>query len=171
MSTKLNQMIISLVQLLGWLSMVSVVALMVMMTFDVVLRYGFNNPILWSYDASEYLMVCFTYFAIAYAELREDHVNVDLIFVRLRERTRIILNLINRLIMLALSVLIVQQAWLRTVDSFQVGRTSTGPVPLIQGPVEGVVCFGSLVLCLLLIAKIVGYGRQLFNFSDKGIDQ
>ncbi|MBN1227578.1 MAG: TRAP transporter small permease [Deltaproteobacteria bacterium] len=166
MAIKLDKIVISLVRLLGWLSMVSVVALMVMMTIDVILRYGFNRPILWSYDASEYLMVCFTYFAIAYAELREDHVNIDLIYVRLRERTRIILNLINRLIMLALSVFIVQQAWLRTVDSFQVGRTSTGPVSLPQGPVEGVVCFGSLILCLLLIVKIVGYGRQLFNLKQ-----
>jgi len=164
---KLKQAIIMAVKVLGQAGMFSILALMIIMTVDVILRYVFNNPLLWSYDAVEYLLVCFTYFAIAYAELREDHVYIDMIFIRFRKKTQTILNLINRFIMLALSILIASQAWLRTIDSFQVGRRSSGPVGIPQAPIEAAMFIGCLGLCLLLVVKIHGYGRQLFDLKSE----
>lgn len=167
MVLKFNQVIVKAVKVLGRAGMFSVLALMIMMTVDVILRYVFNKPLLWSYDASEYLMVCFTYFALAYTELRGDHVNIDMLFSRFRKKTQTILNLINRFIMLALSILIATQAWQRTIDSLQVGRRSTGPVGIPQMPVDAVMFIGWVSLCLLLVVKIHGYGSQLFDLKSE----
>lgn len=167
MVLKFNQVVVKAVKILGGAGAVSVLALMVMMTVDVLLRYGFNRPILWSYDASEYLMVLFTYFALSYTELRGDHVNIDMIVVRLKKKTQTILNLINRFIMLAASILIAAQAWGRVIDSWKVGRKSTGPVPIPQLPAEVVLFIGWVSLCLILVVKIHGYFSQLSDLKSE----
>lgn len=163
----LSQVIIKTVKILGGAGMFSVLAIMLIMTGDVILRYIFNDPILWAYDATEYLMLGFTYFALAYAEYRGDHVNIDMIFVRLRKKTQTILNLINRLIMLVIAVLITNQAWLRMISALRHGRTAPGPVKIPQAPAEAAIFIGCLVLCFLLIIKIHAYGCQLFDVKLK----
>lgn len=155
--------------MLGTAGMVAVLAIMMIMTVDVILRYVFNKPLLWAYDASEYLMVGFTYCTIAYAELREDHVSIGLIVSRFRKKTQVVLNLISRFIMLALSFIIAQQAWLRTIDSLRVGRTAIGPVKIPQAPADASVLIGSLALCLILIVKIYGYGRQILDLKSESM--
>ena len=155
-----------LVKYFGVVGMSAVIALMFIMIVDVILRYLFNMPLLWSYNTSEYLMVGFTYFTIAYAELREEHVAVTLIFTRFSKRTQVLLNILNRSIILGISVLITWQAYLRFVDCLEVGRTATGPVRIPQAPAEGTVFLGCLMLSLFLIGKICGYGREIYGMRS-----
>ena len=169
MELKFSQSIIKAVKVLGVAGMFAILAMMLMMTVDVILRYIFNMPLLWSYNTSEYLMVGFTYLGIAYTELREEHVGVMLIFSRFSKKTQAILNIINRSMMLGLSIVITVQAWERTIDSLRVGRTAIGPVKIPQAPADASILIGCLALCLLLMVKIYGYGRQLYDLkSDVG---
>ncbi len=165
MINKLSQIILKTVKVLGGAGMFCVLAIMVIMTTDVILRYIFNNPILWAFDTCEYLMVAFTYFALAYAEVRKDHVNIDILFSRFRKKTQTILNMINRLIMLAISIIIAHRAWLRTIDALRDGRTAPGPVKIPQAPAEAAIFIGCLALCLLFVVKIYDYSRQLSDLK------
>jgi len=167
MILKFNKVIISSVNVLGRIGMFAIAALMTIVTVDTILRYLFNNAFLWTYDISTYLMVGFTYLAIAYTELREDHVTVDMFLVRFSKKTQLILNIINRFIMLALAVLITRQSWIRIIDSLQVGRTSSGPVGIPQAPVDITMFIGCLGLCLVLVVKLLGYGSQLFGLKSE----
>ena len=163
MAKKLKTGIIKVIKFFGGIGMIVVIVITTMMTVDVILRYIFNRPLLWSYDAGEYLMVCFTYFGLAYSELREDHVNIDLIYSRFGNKSKLVVNIINRSIMLALSIIIAHQSWLKTIDSFHVGRTSTGPIKIPQSPVEFIMFIGWLSLCSLLIVKLAGYIKNLLG--------
>jgi TRAP-type C4-dicarboxylate transport system permease small subunit len=159
----MNTLITKFVKFLGMIGMLAVLALMAIMTLDVILRYVFNRPLLSAYVLTEYLMVIFTYSAIAYAELREDHVSVTLLFSKFSVSTQAVLNICNRLIMLLFTILIAKQALMRTIDSIQVGRTAIGPVAIPQAPAESSVFIGCIALCLLLIVKIYGYGLDFYN--------
>lgn len=161
----LNALINKLVKLLGAIAMIAVLSLMAIMTLDVILRYVFNRPLLSAYVLSEYLMVIFTYCAVAYAEMRGDHVSVTLFFSRLSPASKAFLNILNRLIMLIFTVFITKQAWLRSIDSIRVGRAAIGPVQIPQAPAECSVFIGCLVLCLLLVLKIHGYGVDLYKMK------
>lgn len=169
MIIKFNQIVIKTVNLLGWLGMFAVLALMILISVDTLLRYVFNNAFRWTYDLSEYLMVGITYLAVAYTELREDHVTIDIILNRVRKKTKLILNIINRFIMLGLFILITYQCWIRTIDSMQVSRASSGPAALPQAPVDIAMFIGCLALCLLLVSKILGYSRQLFELPSESV--
>lgn len=161
MTVALYRIIVQTVKLNGVAGMCSVVAIIIIMTFDVVLRYIFNKPLRWSYDMTEYLMVSFTYLALAYTELNEGHVSIDVFISRLKIRSKAILNLLNRLLMLFLCVLFVQQVWVRLMDSLKWGRESFGAVAIPQAPFEAIVLIGIICMCVLLAAKIIGYLRQL----------
>ncbi|BBO74614.1 hypothetical protein DSCW_20310 [Desulfosarcina widdelii] len=166
MIQKFNKIIIYSVTVLGRIGMFAIAGLMIIITVDTILRYFFNNAFLWTYDISTYLMVGFTYLAIAYTELREDHVTVDMFIVRFSKKTQLILNIINRLIMLGLSILITRQSWIRIIDSLQVGRVSSGPVGIPQVPVDITMFIGCLGLCFVLVVKLISYGSQLFGYKS-----
>ena len=65
------------------------------MTYEVVVRYGFNAPTEWSYEVT--IFGCGTIIIIggAYTLLHKGHVNVDLVYSHLSLRRKAILDLIS----------------------------------------------------------------------------
>lgn len=55
-------------------------------TYAVVLRYVFNQPIGWSEEVSTYLMIWAAFLGAAYALKEDAHIGVDLLLSRLPER-------------------------------------------------------------------------------------
>lgn len=153
----------SVVRFIGYLGMASVVAIMLIMSADVVLRYVFNKPFLWSFDAVEYIMVFCVFFGLAYTELLDGHVNITLVFDYFPSRIKPFVTAINHLIMLGLGVLMVWQGYLLTADSFRVHRTATGAVKIPEGPFDAAIIVGGLAFSLLLIVKLYEDFLQLKN--------
>ena len=69
----------------GALAAVLVIVLVVLMLYDVVLRYVFNAPTTWGNDLNTFLMGGSFVLSIAYALSTDAHVRVDLLY---NERTR-----------------------------------------------------------------------------------
>jgi len=165
---KLEKMIVNTVTIGGGgISSICLLAMVFLISADVICRVAFNNPLPGAYDIVEYGMVFFTYFAIAYCELRGDHVNIDMIFDRFSKKTQNILNITSRIIMFFLAVIMAQQAWVRTIDSFRVGRTAVGPVKIPHGPSEGAVFIGCLLLCVIFLLKIYRSALELRDSKSK----
>lgn len=72
----------------------AVVALVLSMTYEVVARYVFRSPTLWSYDVSYFLNSFMVMMGAAYTLSLKGHVNVDVIYGRLSPRGRALLDLI-----------------------------------------------------------------------------
>lgn len=159
-------MLTKLIKFIGAIGMLAVLFLMCIMTVDVILRYAFNRPLLSAFVITEYLMVIFTYSAIAYAELREDHVSVTILFDRLAPVTKSIINILNRFVMLVVSVLIARESLTSTIDAIESNTAAMGPISIPQAPAEASILIGCSALCLLLIAKISGYGKELYNLKS-----
>ena len=69
----------------GAIAAVLVIVLVVLMLYDVVLRYVFNAPTIWGNDINTWLMGASFVLSIAYAMSTDSHVRVDLLY---DERTR-----------------------------------------------------------------------------------
>lgn len=79
----------------GYLSGVIIFILMVLVTVSVVSRYFFQHPLVFGEEYSGYLMVFCVYLGASYA-LREDaHVRVDVVIIRLTEKSQLILRVIT----------------------------------------------------------------------------
>src|SRR5687768_4781046 len=72
----------------GAIAAVLVIVLVVLMLYDVVLRYAFGNPTIWGNDLNTWLMGASFILSIAYAMSTDSHVRVDLLYDR-RTRPRI----------------------------------------------------------------------------------
>ena len=64
----------------GAIAAVLVIVLVVLMLYDVVLRYAFNAPTTWGNDLNTWLMGASFVLSIAYAMSTDSHVRVDLLY-------------------------------------------------------------------------------------------
>lgn len=74
----------------GWLCL----ALVLVGTYDVVLRYVFNAPTVWAYETSVMLGGTIYVLGWAYDHLRHSHVRVDILYARLSPRGKAIMDVI-----------------------------------------------------------------------------
>jgi len=163
MEQKLKNFAAILSRILGFVGMVAIVSMMVVMCVDVALRYIFNSPLLWSYTAVEYFMVLVVYLGISYTELHDGHVNISIFTDRLTPKRKLMIDIVNCLIMLVISVIIAVEGWKLTIDSLRVGRTAVGPVKIPEAPADATIFIGGAVLSILIASKIVSNISQLFQ--------
>lgn len=69
-------------------------ALVLAMSYEVISRYAFNAPTVWAYDTSRMLGGTIIVLGWAYVHLHGEHVRVDVIYARLNQRNKAILDLI-----------------------------------------------------------------------------
>jgi TRAP-type mannitol/chloroaromatic compound transport system permease small subunit len=98
--------------LLAMIAMVQIVLLIVAMLYEVVLRYGFGSPTLWSNDIVKYLNGTLFLLAAGWTLRKNQHVRIDFLAVRLPVRVQHAINL------LFYAVLLLPLLWLLSSTSF-----------------------------------------------------
>jgi TRAP-type C4-dicarboxylate transport system permease small subunit len=141
-------------------------AMMVLTTADVLLRYLFNAPIEGVYEAIELMMAVVFCYGIAYTQRQRGHVSVNLITLRLGEKKRAIVKIFVSAISLALFVLVTWQSFLKATVVQGSGETTYGGVgPFGHIPIFPFIYLTSaacLTFCLeLLVDLITSLGEVL----------
>ena len=138
----------------------AVIALMLTLTYEVVMRYGLNRPTAWSFDVSYFLNSFFVMMGAAYTLLRDGHVRVDLLYSRLPERVRAGLDAILMLLLFVPSWgLLLYAMWPNIEQSWRIGeRASVGTwQPLIYP-------FKTWVFVAMFLLLLQGIVVMLRNF-------
>lgn len=69
--------------------------IMVLVSLDAILRYGFNSPLRWVFElVTYYLMVIALYFALSSTFTHGDHVSIDLLRDMMSPRVRRVLDIV-----------------------------------------------------------------------------
>jgi TRAP-type mannitol/chloroaromatic compound transport system permease small subunit len=153
----------------GMLAALTVVVLVVLMLYDVVLRYAFNAPTTWGNDLNTFLMGGAFVMSIAYALSTDSHVRVDLFYT---ERTRHYMNYVD-LVGLALVVLpvvawITWGLWGYLLDGIRTGeRTGSGGWNPVVWPFRVVLVVGFAMFTIQIFAEIV---KRIAAISGTPID-
>jgi TRAP-type mannitol/chloroaromatic compound transport system permease small subunit len=130
---------------------------------EVVARYFFNAPTMWSYEVEMFTCGALYVLVGAYCLLHKTHVNVDIISQQFSRKTKKILNLVVTfpLILIiagALTYMGAEYAW----TSIQMGeRSYTSWSPIIW-PVKITLPIGSL---LLMFQAIADFLRELHDLG------
>jgi TRAP-type mannitol/chloroaromatic compound transport system permease small subunit len=72
-----------------------VLALILAMSYEVVMRYAFNAPTMWAYEIAAILMGTSFLVTIAYAMVTRSHVRVDFLYARAGVRSRALIDLVG----------------------------------------------------------------------------
>jgi TRAP-type mannitol/chloroaromatic compound transport system permease small subunit len=79
---------------LAMIAMVQIALLVVAMLYEVLLRYGFDSPTLWSNDVVKYLNGTLFLLAAGWTLRKNQHVRIDFLAVRLPVRVQHAINLL-----------------------------------------------------------------------------
>ncbi len=138
-------------QVLGLVCCFPILAMVFMISFEVVSRYVFNSPTSWVTEYSLYIFVGTSFLAAAYAQSRDSHIRVEIVLNNLQRRPR------HRLLQLAawlgfcFTLLATWQMILFVISEYRGGAKAWGmlvtPLWIPETPVAA--GLGFLVLALL----------------------
>ena len=129
--------------------------LMLEVVFGAVARYGFNHPFVWTQDVA-----CFIYGIIligsgGYALLHKSHVNVEVIYAKLSDRSKALLDLITAPLFFFFAILLFWESLDMAIDAIEtrehLATAWHGPVY----PFKALVPLGALLLLLQGISKAI----------------
>jgi len=83
-------------RLISWLC----VALVLVLTYDVVMRYVFGGATIWAYETAVMLGAAIYVMGWAYIESKREHIRIDVLFMRLPPRAQLVIDIIGNLVFL-----------------------------------------------------------------------
>jgi len=139
-----------------------VFALMFAITYEVVMRYLFRSPTVWSYDLSYMLGGTLMAIGGAYVLKQGGHVRVDIIYLRLSERSRIIIDLVFACLLFLPMMLVLfwngaEHAWVAWITD---ERSSVGHWHPPMYPFRAIAAIAILLLLLQGFSWVV---RNVLN--------
>ncbi len=90
----------------GWLAGIFILLMSLIVFYEVVSRYVFNSPTIWSLEITEYLVVLAGFTGAAYVLKENRHIVVDVLTSMLVEKTRTVLQVVVSLLMLTFSIML-----------------------------------------------------------------
>ena len=126
---------------------------------DVVLRYVFNRPLLWSWDINVQMLGLLVMLGAGYTFLKRGNAEVDVLVARLSPRKRARVDLITGLIFFVVVGVLIWKAAPTAWEALLAGEALGYNRPPVY-PVKIVMVIG---LILLLLQGVVGFVRNLIT--------
>ena len=149
-----------------WLARIAalILALLAVLTFcDVVGRYVFNAPFAFTVEATELAMGLIVYLGVGLVTQENGHITVDIVTLRLSERTRALVGLVTNAVAFAFLAVMVWRLWLRAGALLTTGDVT--PVWLVPiWPVAFVMAAASI---FLLTGVLVHFAASLRRVTGK----
>lgn len=136
-----------------WLAL----ALVLVMTNEVIMRYVFNRPTVWGFETSVMLGAALYALGISYAHRHHSHLRIDVFYTHLSPRRRAIIDVVGTLflcfpLMIILVGASIDNAWVAWVGKERLKLTFWYPP---SGPLRTVVALGFILLALQVIAQFI----------------
>ncbi len=143
-----------------------VLVLMGLMVYEVVVRYAFAAPTIWSYDISTMTLGTIFLLSVAYALATDAHVRVDLLHGLCGPKTRPLVDLCGHtLVMLPLLVWLAWRLWAHFYGAFEsLERTGASAWNPLVWPFRAVMFVGVVVWALQTVAEIL---KALLALADR----
>lgn len=133
-------------------SSLAILLAMILTTVDVLLRYGFNSPLGWSFDLiSLYLLPAAYYLAFAYAMRAGAHLSVDF-FKHLLPK--VVVLKIYPLLLACASIFFVFVSWLlaeEALRSFLDNEVLFGPIAWLKWPTAAIIAISLFTFSIRLL--------------------
>ena len=138
-----------------------IVALVVLVTLEVTLRYAFTKPTLWGYELHVMLAASSYILAFAYTHRMRAHVRVDMIYAHLPPRGQAIIDVLGTLFLFfpfIFMLTFVSWSWMFDAWATNEKMPITGWYPP-AGPLRTVVLYG---LALFALQAIAHFFRDIY---------
>ena len=139
----------------GVLAAMLIVAMVLLIILEIVLRTVFATSTLLAHEYTAYFLACLVFLGLAYTLRTEGHIRIGIVLSRLSVRRQAYLNVIGGLIALAFSIYLSMHIWNLFHDSLTLGRLSFHPSRTPLAIPQFFLLAGSVLLALQFVAYIV----------------
>ena len=151
----------------GYFAGMVCVLMVLIVTYEVVLRYFFDRPTRWVFDISTLGLLFLTPIAAAWVLRQEGHVRIDILLLRLDPKNQAIINGITSLVALLACIVFLWKGCEVMWDAYQTGelllRSLIIPKHLVLWPFP----LGAFLLCIQFALRTWGYLHQFTALSSK----
>lgn len=151
-------------QKLGIFTSYLALPLIIVVVWEVVMRYVFNAPTTWGFETTTFIYGVHFVLGFSYTHLHDGHVSIDVFESKLPRKPRLVLRLLTNLIIFMPAVgLLTVWSVIYAADSWQNWeRASTSWAPPLY-PFKTLMALGFILLLLQGVAKLIGDFRALKN--------
>jgi C4-dicarboxylate transporter DctQ subunit len=129
----------------------ALVAMMAIITFDVVLRYFFSDPTVWAGEVASFLTIAVVFLGLGQNMRRGDHIRIDALTKLLSPRAELVFDVIAHAVAIVFSVVLVMGCWVR-FDNFWVRQTTSDSPMMVPLWIPMLpVLVGAAVFCLVAV--------------------
>jgi TRAP-type mannitol/chloroaromatic compound transport system permease small subunit len=144
-----------------WLGKAMSYLLVVMMAticYEVVARYFFDRPTIWSMELNTYLLCIYCTIGGGFTLLRGGHVNVDILYGRFNFRTKAVLSCVTSVFFFMFVLVLVWYGWDMAHKAFKYQETSGTILDWPLFPTKIMVPIGAF---LLLAQGVVKFAQDI----------
>ncbi len=139
------------------LSYIVLLFIVIAVSVNVILRYGFNSPIMWIVPITQNCLLYITFLAAAWVLQRDGHVSLDLLISHLSPHRQAFLQVVNCAVGLAICLVITWFGTKVTWTDFMSGALQATITRIPKASVLFIIPVGSLLLSIEFLRR--GYAR------------
>ncbi|MDL2268690.1 TRAP transporter small permease subunit [Desulfosarcina sp. OttesenSCG-928-A07] len=125
------------------------------MAFEVLSRYLFNAPTVWSSELNQYGLCIITMMGGAYAIFHEEHVRVDIFYHRFSQKKRAAIDMVTWWLVVVFCMVLIWKGGETAVEAFRKGEKSMGFLGIPLYPTLALVPVGAFLMLIQSIARII----------------
>lgn len=158
-----GRVIDALCTIFGWLSGVFILVMTFAVFIEVVMRYGFNRPTIWSMEITSLSLVLAGFFALPYVMKQGRHIRVDVLVGRLAEKPRISLEVVTLLGVIVFSGILLWHGQRLLLESLSAHELSAGRLQFPMWIPRSVIPMGTSLLILQTLKIQISLIERLCN--------
>jgi TRAP-type mannitol/chloroaromatic compound transport system permease small subunit len=117
----------SLIDVVGGATLWVVLAMIALVTANVLLRYAFSFGSVWAQELEWHLLAALILLGICYALQRGENVRVDLFYANYSPRKKFIVDVISLLLLLIVALIFVKVSIAYVAQAWSIGEASSDP--------------------------------------------
>jgi TRAP-type C4-dicarboxylate transport system permease small subunit len=129
--------------------------------YEVVSRYFFQRPTIWSVEFCEYMLFLLAFLGTTWVLKKGAHINVTILLERLRPRTRIYCNLFSSFMGILISLIIFWFSLKTSVENYVVGVKIVKTYALPKWIFLSFISLGYLLLLIEFVRQFSGHLKSL----------
>lgn len=140
---------------LGRIVALGILLMIAIVSYEVVMRYGFRAPTLWATELITFVFAGYIFLGAGYTLLHRDHVNMDIISSRLPLRVQAALDVLTAGFAVIYCWVLISSGWDTAWAALQTGRTTGTDWNPALFPAAVLLPIGAGLLLLQALAKLV----------------
>lgn len=130
-------------------------------TADVAGTQFLGQPVPGALELTESTMVLIVFGALAYAQIRDGHIRVELLYTRMSARTRVGMDIIAHIAALVFFALLLWQAIGEALFSWQIREAAVGLIRFPLYPARWILVAGTILMLAQLVLDVIRDARRL----------